>query len=268
MATEAQTEKGASVPRIKISQDKYADHVVVITGCGSGIGEATARLFAQQGAQVVMLDVDGERLEAVQASIQAAGHQTDTQVCDVSSEQSVSAALEATVQKHGKIDALINAAGIYPFHALVGCPTDVYRRTMAVNLDGAFHLTRAVLPYMQRAGYGRIVHTSSASFGDPQPGMASYVASKGGVIGLVRAAAVEAGPGITVNAVLPGLIETAGVLAHQGSSELFDLVVSKQLVQRRGHPLDVAHVFSFVASPEAAFCTGQIFDCGGGITFY
>lgn len=261
---EIQHEKGARVPPIRVYPDKYADYVVVITGSGSGIGEATAHLFAQQGAQVMMLDIDMKKLQNTQALIQAAGYKADIQACDVSNEQSVDTAIEETIKKYHKVDALINVAGIYPFHPLVGYPTDMYHRTISVNLNGSFHLTRAILPHMQRAGYGRIIHTSSASFGSPQPGMTPYVASKGGIIGLVRATAVEAGPGITVNTVLPGLTETAGVLSHEGSSELFDLVVAKQIIKRRGHPWDVAHAFSFIASPEAAFFTGQIFDCSGG----
>lgn len=266
---EIQNEKGACIPPIKIYSDKFADHVVVITGSGSGIGEAAARLFAQQGALVVMLDIDEKRLQTIQASIQTvAGHnKTDIQICDVSDERSVSTSIAETVRKFGKIDVLINVAGIYPFHPLLDFPTDAYRQTRSTNLDGSFYLTRAVLPYMQKAMYGRIIHTSSASFGDPQPGMTAYIASKAGIVGLVRAAAIEAGPGVTINAVLPGLVETPGVLRHEGASDLFDTVVAKQAVKRRGHPLDIAHTFSFIASPEAAFYTGQRFNCSGGINF-
>ncbi|KAK6385056.1 hypothetical protein LTS17_002619 [Exophiala oligosperma] len=253
---ELQHEKGACPPPIKIYPDKFAHHVVVITGSGSGIGEATARLFAQQGAQVVMLDIDEEKLRTIQASIiETAGHPaTDIHICDVGDEQSVSTAVAETVRKFGKIDVLINVA-------------DEYRRTRSTNLDGSFYLTRAVLPYMQKAAYGRIIHTSSATFAGPLPGMTAYVASKAGIVGLVRAASIEAGPGVTINAVLPGLVETPGVLRHEGASELFDTVVAKQVVKRRGQPGDIAHTFSFIASPEAAFYTGQTFNCSGGVNF-
>ena len=101
-------ENGARLPSIKIYPDKFAGHVIVITGSGSGIGEATARLFAQQGAQVMMLDIDKEKLIAVQASIQAAGYQADTYLCDVGDEQSVSTAIEETIKKYHKIDGILN----------------------------------------------------------------------------------------------------------------------------------------------------------------
>jgi 3-oxoacyl-[acyl-carrier protein] reductase len=263
-----QHERGARVPPIKVYPDKYAGHVVVVTGSGSGIGEATARLFAEQGAQVVMFDVHEGRLETVRKSLQEAGYKADTQICDVSNEQSVAHAIEETIKRYHKIDALVNIAGVYPFHPLVGYPTDLYRRAVLINLDGSFFLTREVLPHMQKAGYGRIIHTSSSTFGEPEPGLAAYVASKGGVIGLMRAAAVEAGPGVTVNVVMPGLTETPGITSQEGHAVLFDTVVAKQTVKRRGHPLDIAHAFSFIASPEAAFFSGQIFDCSGGETFH
>ncbi len=214
-----------------------------------------------------MLDIDEKKLQIIQASIQTAGNKADIQICDVSDEQSVFTAIAETIRKFDKIDVLVNIAGIYPFHPLQGYPTDSYHRTISTNLDGSFYLTRAVLPHMQKAAYGRIIHTSSASFRDPQPGMTAYIASKAGIVGLVRAAAIEAGPGVTINAVLPGLIETPGVLRHEGSSDLFDTVVAKQVIKRRGHPLDIAHTFSFIASSEAAFYTGQTFNCSGGVNF-
>lgn len=264
---EIQHGKGACTPPIRIYPDKFAHHVVAVTGSGSGIGEATAQIFAQQGAQVIMLDIDEEKLKIIQASMLADGYKADIQICDVSNEQSVFNAIAETIRKFNKIDVLVNIAGIYPFHPLQNYPTDLYHRTRSINLDGSFYLTRAVLPHMQKAAYGRIIHTSSASIGDPQPGMAAYIASKAGIIGLVRAAAVEAGPGITVNAVLPGLTQTPGVLRHEGSSELFDKFVAKQVIKRRGHPWDIAYTNSFIASPEAAFYTGQTFNCSGGTFF-
>ncbi|OAP56237.1 hypothetical protein AYL99_09416 [Fonsecaea erecta] len=200
-----------------------------------------------------MFDVDEKRLENVRRSLDEAGYKAGSHHCDVRNAESVSNAIEDTIQRYQKIDVLVNVADVYPFHPLVGFPLDAYRRTISVNLDGSFYLTREVLPHMQKAGYGRIIHTASSTFGSPEPGLSSYVTSKGGVIGLPRAAAVEAGAGVTVNVVVPGLTETPGVLSHEGSSALFEHILSKQTVKRRGHPLDAAHTFSFIASPEAAF---------------
>jgi NAD(P)-dependent dehydrogenase (short-subunit alcohol dehydrogenase family) len=259
-------EKDSNVPPTKIYPDKFSGQVVIVTGAGSGIGETTARLFAQQGAQVVLFDIDEQKARNVENSIQQATGKASFEPCNISDEQSVSEALKATIAKHQKIDVLVNIAGIYPFHALKDYPTYVYRQIMSVNLDGSFFLTRAVLPYMQEAGYGRIIHTSSSTFSDPQFGLVPYIASKAGVIGLARASAAEAGPGVTVNVVLPGLTETAGVASSSESKALFDEIMAKQFVKRRGHPLDLAHTFCFIASPEASFITGQMFDVAGGET--
>jgi len=260
-------EKGAQVPAIKVYADKYSDHVVVITGAASGIGKVTAHLFAEQGADVVLFDIDEENLKAVQASIHKQGGKAEIQVCDVSDDQVVNQAIDATMKAFLKIDVLINLAGIAVFCPLEHQTTKDYQRVISTNLDGSFFLTRAVLPHMQKAGYGRIIHTSSSTTGNPPFGLAPYVASKAGIIGLVRASAVEAGPGITVNALLPGLTDFTKVAEHEQVSALFDYVLSSQAIKRKGHPLDMAHALSFIASPEAAFFTGQAFECSGGESF-
>ena len=261
-------EAKARVPQIKVYPDKFLDHVVIVTGAASGIGETTAHLFAQQGATVILLDINQQKLEDVQKNIRQNGEKAEIQLCDVTDYHSVDDAIKKTIEKFHKIDVLANIAGLYTFHPLVDHPIEEYRRLMSINLDGSFFLTRAVMPHMQHAGYGRIIHTSSSTFGCPEACMTAYVSSKAGVIGLVRASAMEAGPGITVNVVIPGLTETATVASMENHSALFDIVLSRQAVKRRGHPLDAAHAFSFIASPEAAFFTGQIFECSGGESFH
>ncbi|KAE9363148.1 NAD(P)-binding protein [Stipitochalara longipes BDJ] len=265
-------EVGANIPEIKIYQDKFAGHVVVVTGAGQGIGEVTARLFASQGAQVVMLDIQEQKLKNVQSSIEQGGGKAAYQLCDVSDEKSVSEAIEWIVATYKKIDVLGHLAGIYPFSPLVNYPTEMYRRVISINVDASFWLTRAVLPHMQKAGYGRIILTSSSAFQEPEAGMSAYVASKGAVVGLMRATAVEAGPGVTANVIMPGLIKTDTVwnaaVRPDGSHPVFEMVVPKQLIKRMGRPEDIAHAICFIASPEAHFFTGQIFDCSGGETFH
>ena len=267
-STSIQHEKHANVPPVVVQPTRFHDQVVVITGAASGIGETTARLFAQQGAQVVMIDIDEHRLKRVQDEIAQAGGRAAVELCNIGSDAAVTEVVNAIIKLHTKIDVLVNIAGIYPWHLLEDYPTEVYQKIMSVNLDGSFFLTRAVLPHMRKAGYGRIIHTSSATFAHPVPGIAPYVASKAGVIGLVRAAAVEAGTGVTVNAVLPGLIDTPGSTSMQNAEEVFDRVIARQIIKRKGHPLDLAYTYSFIASPEAAFFTGQMFDCSGGETFH
>ncbi|KEF58949.1 uncharacterized protein A1O9_03792 [Exophiala aquamarina CBS 119918] len=260
-------EKGAQVPSIKVYANKYLDHVIVVTGAASGIGKVTAHLFAEQGADVVLFDIDEPNIKDVQSSILQQGGKAEIQVCDVSDDGSVNKAIDATIQRFGKIDVLINLAGTAVFSPLERQTTENYQQVISTNLDGGFFLTRAVLPHMRKARYGRIIHTSSSTTGNPAFGLAPYVASKAGIIGLVRASAVEAGPGITVNALLPGLTDFTKVAETEQSSLLFDSVLARQAIKRRGHPLDMAHALSFIASPEAAFFTGQAFECSGGESF-
>jgi NAD(P)-dependent dehydrogenase (short-subunit alcohol dehydrogenase family) len=141
-------EERANVPRIKVYPDKFSEQVVVVTGSASRIGEATAHLFAQQGATVVLFDINHDKLESVQKAIKHEGGKADNQLCNVSDYESVDKAIKATIEKFGKIDVLANLAGLYTFHALVNHPIEAYRRLMSINLDGSFFLTRAVMPYL------------------------------------------------------------------------------------------------------------------------
>ncbi|KAF2175832.1 NAD(P)-binding protein [Zopfia rhizophila CBS 207.26] len=268
MAAGIEHEKGSNVPKTKVYLDKFAGYVVIVTEAAAGIGEATSPIFAQQRAQVILFEVDKPKLKDFKASIQQAGGKVDSRPCDISNDEDICQAVAGTTQTYKKIDALVNLAGIYPYHYLFDYPIDVYRRVISVNLDGAFFLTQAVIPHMPKAGYGRITHTSPFTYGEPEPGLVSYVASKAGIIGLVRATATEAGPGVTINAVMPSLIDTAHVRANDGSQNLFERVIPKQTVKRKGHPLDVAHTACFIASPEASFFSSQVFDCSGGETFH
>ncbi|KAL4879017.1 hypothetical protein BJY04DRAFT_208938 [Aspergillus karnatakaensis] len=245
---------------------------MVVWDLAQGIGAATARLLAQQGAHVILLDINTTKLLEVQSSIIAAGGEATSRPCDLTDETAVTATIDSIVAAHTKIDILAHIAGIYPFHPLENYPTDTYRRAMATNLDSTFFLMRAVMPHMRKAGYGRIIHTSSSTFQEPEVGLSAYAASKAAVIGLVRSAAIEAGPGVTVNVVMPGLVKTEtvwnGSVQADGSNPLFESVIAKQIVKRAVLPEDVAHAFCLVASPEAGMFTGQVFDVSGGETFH
>jgi NAD(P)-dependent dehydrogenase (short-subunit alcohol dehydrogenase family) len=272
-----------------LSDDKFAEQVVVVTGAAQGIGAATARLFAQQGATLAMLDIEEDKLKALASEFEKSGLPTAyTRVCDVTSESEVAAALAWTVEVVGGIHVLVHAAGTYPFQPLSDFSTEAYQRIMAVNLDAAFFLVRSVAPIMKAKAYGRIVLFSSSTFQDPGVGSTAYVASKAGIIGLARAAALEIvatgddksrelapqvpAPDITVNVVMPGLIKTEmtwdALVRPDGSHPLFDPVMKNQIVKRMGQPEDIAHAISFLASPEASFITGQVLDVSGGATFH
>lgn len=259
-------------PDIRICKDKYAGQIVVVTESAQGIGRGTAELFSAQGAVVVLIDVQEKKLKAVQAKIEQDGGKAAFRACDLTIEHEVISTFEWIISQYSRIDVLAHLAGIYPFHPLVDYPTKMYLRIMAVNMDATFFVVRAALPLMQKHSYGRIILTTSTTFAKPAPGLSMYLASKGGVIGLMRAAAVEAGPGVTVNAVMPGLIhtETSWNVSVQpdGTNPIFEHEICGQIIKRAGMPEDVAHAISYLASPEASFITGQISNVDAGGTFY
>jgi NAD(P)-dependent dehydrogenase (short-subunit alcohol dehydrogenase family) len=262
---------GARVPPIKVYPDKFKDQVVMVTGAAQGIGEVTAKLFAAQGASVVLVDINKEKLEEVSSTIASQGEKSSFRVCNVGVEAEVDSLINDVALACGKIDVLVHLAGIYPFNPILTYTAEDYHRIFNVNMDSCFFLTRAVLPHMQKAGYGRIINTASASIYSPVAGLSVYAASKSAVAAFTRSTAIEAGPGVTANVVSPSLIRTDNTwnaaASPDGSRPLFDKMVGGQCVKRHGLPRDVAHMISFIASPEAEFITGQLFDIGGGATF-
>ncbi len=265
-------EIGANVPPTKLCKDKFETQVVVVTGAGQGIGAATAKLFASQGATVVIFDLHQPSMQTVLHDIEARGGKACFRMCDVGVEMAVNATINEIASTFSRIDVLVHVAGIYPFMSISDCSPADYKQVMNVSMDGCFYLTRAVLPHMQKRGYGRIINTASNTVDAPMAGISAYVAAKSAMIGFTRVTACESGPGVTANVVSPGLIVTEGTLnAHtklDGSKPLFDMILQRQCVKRYGRPEDVAHAMCFIASPEAQFITGQVFDIGGGLTFH
>jgi Dehydrogenases with different specificities (related to short-chain alcohol dehydrogenases) len=241
---------------------KLKDRVAIVTGSAQGIGRAIADKFGEEGATVVIADVNGAGAEAAAVAIPGA---VGLQV-DVSNQKDVARMVEETVRRFGKLDILVNNAAIVPFTAWDDIDFEEWRRIMAVNLDGVFLTCRAASDEMRKHGYGRIVNIASNTLVAGTPNMAHYVASKGGVFGFTRALATELGKyGITVNSVAPGLTETEGVKAspHAGA---FDFVQSLQAIQRHGVPADIAPAVAFLASEEARWVTGQMVVVDGGHT--
>jgi NAD(P)-dependent dehydrogenase (short-subunit alcohol dehydrogenase family) len=224
--------------------------VAVVTGGSRGIGEAIVERLARDGATVEVFDLAG------------------APSVDVADEAAVAAAVARTLETHGRIDVLVNNAGIYPHRPFAEMTFADWRRVLATNLDSAFLVTHAVYPGMVARGYGRIVSISSAAVHVGPPGMEHYLASKAGIIGLTRSLAAEAGPhGITVNAITPGFIETPGVAEDPAELELFDVIVAEQAVPRRGQPEDIAECVAYLVRPEAGFVTGQTINVDGGHRF-
>jgi 3-oxoacyl-[acyl-carrier protein] reductase len=241
---------------------RLQDKVAVVIGAGRGIGRAIAGRFAREGALLVLGDRDGDLLARAAAELGAA-----CMPCDVAEKAEVTALVQHATGLHGRVDILVQNAGIFPETALESIPVAEWDRVLAVNLRGCFLAVQAVLPAMRARAYGRIVLTSSIT--GPRvvpPGHAHYAASKAGINGLIRAAALEAAPhGITVNGVEPGNILTEGLRTERSPAFVAEMERSVPL-GRLGTPEDVANAVLFLASDEAAYITGTTIVVDGGQT--
>jgi 3alpha(or 20beta)-hydroxysteroid dehydrogenase len=239
--------------------------VALITGGARGMGAAEARLFAKEGAQVAIadvLDADGEAL-ATELGESAAYHHLD-----VTSEDDWSAAAQSAVDRFGRIDVLVNNAGILKFAALDEMPLEDYMQVINVNQVGVFLGMRTVVPHMKQAGRGgSIVNISSVEGIRGAPMLIAYAASKFAVHGMSKAAAVELGSsGIRVNSVHPGGIDTPMVRAQGLEGADLDKIFRGIPLGRAGVSEDVAQVVAFLASDESSYCTGAEFVVDGGAT--
>lgn len=262
------TQPGANIPPIKKYADKFAGQVVMVTGSAQGIGQVTATMFATQGASIVLVDLNADKVQTVADDLTSKGaSRVAVRVCNLAIESEVTALIDDVISAFQKIDVLVHLAGIYPFKSIVAHTSTEYSHIMSVNMDSCFYLTRAVLPHMQRAGYGRIINTASGTILHPEPGLGVYAATKSAVAGFTRSTAVEAGPGVTANVVCPGLIFNESTWANPGSRAAFETMLERQCVKRYGLPRDVAEMIGFLAGPESEFITGQLFDISGGANF-
>jgi NAD(P)-dependent dehydrogenase (short-subunit alcohol dehydrogenase family) len=241
--------------------------VAVVTGAASGIGLAISRRLAAQGRQVALLDLDGDAAERAADELRQAGQSAVAARVDVSVRTTIDEALGRVRDELGPVAIMITSAGLDEFTPFTELTTAQWERMLAVNLTGTFHCLQAAVPDMLRAGWGRIVTISSSSAQSGAARMAHYVASKGGVIALTKALAVELGPhGITVNTIPPGSIETPMTGRARSTGDLPDSeVIAKMLpVRRIGTPDDIAAACAFVCSDEAGYVTGQQINVNGG----
>jgi pyridoxal 4-dehydrogenase len=238
-----------------------AGRTAIVTGAAQGIGAAIAAQLAEQGATVVVADINAGGATALADSL---GGSSIALEVDVGDESSVAALHAAVLERTGRIDILVNNAAIVPFTPWDDVDFAEWRRIMRVNLDGVYLMSRASSASMRAAGYGRIVNLASNTFFAGTPNMAAYVAAKGGVIGFTRALATELGPyGITVNAVSPGLTASDGVMASP-HAEAFEFVGMLQAIKRRAVPADIAPAVVFLAGEEASWITGSTVNVDGG----
>jgi 2-hydroxycyclohexanecarboxyl-CoA dehydrogenase len=244
--------------------------IALVTGGGSGMGRAIAHRLATDGFAVAVLDLDTASAEKVAEEVRTAGGEAlAVGGTDVSDRSQVDAAVrhvrEALV---GPVLVLVNNAGITGFREFLAITDEKWDRIMAVNLNGPFYCTQAVVPDMVEAGWGRIVNISSSSAQGGQPYMVHYVTSKAGLIGMTKALALEFGPkGITVNTIPPGFIDTPMLRGSEQRGLLggsVDEHAERTPVRRAGLPEDIAAACSFLVSDEAGYVTGQVIGVNGG----
>ncbi|HEX3613194.1 MAG TPA: SDR family NAD(P)-dependent oxidoreductase [Sporichthyaceae bacterium] len=236
--------------------------VAIVTGAGSGIGAATARVFHREGAQVVLADLSGAQ-EAIAKELGEGAISVNT---DVRSGESVQAMIDAAVSTFGRLDVLHNNAGIDGELHLVGeCPEEAWDAVQAVNLRGVFLGVRYGIPAMLASGGGSIINTASMAAMVAFPNMASYCAAKGGVVMLTKVAAAEyAAQGIRVNAINPGSIRTA--ITDHLPAAMIEAIVKANPIGRIAEASEVANLALFLASDESSFITGAEMVIDGGYT--
>ncbi|MCP3986968.1 MAG: SDR family oxidoreductase [bacterium] len=254
------------MPRLSQLSRSIAGRVALITGAASGMGRATAHLFADEGARVAVCDQNEEGTAAVVAEIEGAGGEAAGFPCDVADRQVAGRLVEQIVQRFGGLQILVNNAGISRGAAL-DAPEfpDVWDRTLAVNLTAHIELIRAALPHLQADGAGRIVNIASTEGLGASAGIPSYTASKHGVVGLTKSLAVQLGAqGVTVNCVCPGPI-------HTGMTAVIPDPMKEKFARRRvparryGNPEEVAHATLSLVLPAASFINGAILVVDGGL---
>ncbi len=245
---------------------RLQDKVVIVTGAARGIGAAIARLFAQEGAYLGLIDIDQAALQPLFLELAAAGTDTIGATADIARRDEVEAAVQAVLKHFGRVDCLINNAGINVFADPLQMSDDDWRRCMAVNLEGAWLMIRAVLPGMLTARRGSVVNIASTHAFAIIPGCFPYPVAKHGLIGLTRSLAVEYAPqGIRINAVAPGYIETDKIKDWQDDPAAARARIEGLIPLRRiGSPEEVAYASLYLASDEAGFTTGSILTMDGG----
>jgi 3-oxoacyl-[acyl-carrier protein] reductase len=244
---------------------RFAGRCAVVTGGVSGIGAGIAARLASEGARLSLWDRDAGTLGDVHARSHGATH---TVAVDVADAQAVQDATTETLRAMGKIDILIASAGITgPNAPVADYPIDAWNRVVDVNLNGVFYCNRAVVPSMQKSGYGRIVNIASVAGKEGNPNAAAYSASKAGVIGLTKSLGKElAGTEIRVNCVAPAAVRTP--IFDQMTPQHLDFMLSKIPLGRFGEVDEIAALVCWLASEECSFSTGAVFDISGGRATY
>ena len=254
---------------------RFEDHVVVITGSATGIGAATARRFAAEGARVACLDVNKADNDATAAAIRSEGAEAVALACDVRSNHDQQTAFDQVMSAWGRVDVLVACAGIYVGGPLAEIPLDRWEDVVAVNLTGVLVSNRLAAPVMTAQGRGSIINIASMAAKTSWPYSAEYSGTKSGVVGITRSAAMELGPyGITVNAVCAGNTLTdmvrevagqVGATLGMTAEEWLEMRANDTALKRLARPEEIAGVIAFLASDDARYLTGQAIEVDGGL---
>jgi len=243
--------------------DRVKDKVIIITGGAGGIGKETAKLLAKEGAKVVIFDINEDRLTEAKKEIEKYGI-VEAIKADVTDFKNVVDAVSKVYKKFGKIDVLINNAGITKDGFLSKMDLEDWNKVIAVNLTGVFNTTKAVVPYMLERGEGNIISMSSVVGVYGNIGQTNYAASKAGIIGMTKTWAKELGrKGIRANAVAPGFIKTE--MTAKVPEKVINIMIEKTPLGRMGEPKDVANLLLFLSSDESSFINGQVIGVDGGL---
>ena len=252
--------------------ERVANKVALVTGAASGLGAESARRLAREGAAVLLTDRPVDAGETVAATIEAAGGRAAFRKHDVTSEADWQGAVAAAVERFGRLDILVNNAGVASGAMdLMTHSLEEWRRILSINLDGVFLGHRYAGPAIARSGGGSVINLSSIMGKVAMPAAAAYCASKGGVLMLTKAAALEWAPlGIRVNSIHPGFIDTPMVsnALHQveNGNEMREMIITRHALGRLGVPREIADAVVFLASDESSFMTGSELVVDGGYT--
>ena len=244
---------------------RLKDKVAIITGSARGIGQATAVKFAAEGARVVVCDLDRKAVDEVVAQITASGAQAIGFTLNVTDKASIAAMVKGVTDKYGRIDVLVNNAGIVDDAMLRKMTDDQFERVIDINLKGTYNCARAVVDIMIAQGAGVILNASSVVGLYGNFGQTNYAASKFGVIGMAKTWARELGrKGIRANAVCPGFVETT--ILKSIPQKVMQAMIDRVPLGRLARPEEIANTYAFLASDEASYINGAVIEVSGGAT--
>jgi len=255
-------------------RNRFDGKVIVITGAVGGIGAAACRLFAREGAHVVVSDLDEKRCAALAAELNADGASADYVAADLKQKTACEMLVETTIERHAKVDVLVNNAGIIPRGDILNTTDDMWHDAFAVNMHALFYLSRAVIPYMRDAGGGAVVNTSSTWGIHPGPNHVAYVTTKGAVASFTKSLARDCAPlNIRVNAVAPNEVNTPMLRSGfeiRGLEPDEAITALNQTVPlgRIAEPEEVASTVLFLASEEASYICGAVVEISGAKAVY